>query len=58
MTACAYCGCEVEAHDPVYVAEGDPAAEPTPFCNYACLAQHVEAEDLTTGTTCNWEPAE
>lgn len=58
MTDCVYCGCEVEAHDPVYVAEDDPDADPDPFCNYACLAQHIEAEGLETGTTCNWNPAE
>lgn len=57
MTDCRYCGCAVEAHDPVYVSEGEPEAVPLPFCNYACLVQHVEEEGLTTGSSCNWEPA-
>jgi hypothetical protein len=52
---CTYCGCNAEAHDPVYVAEGDPNAEPAAFCNYGCLSAHVEAESLAVGTTCNVE---
>lgn len=56
MTDCRYCGCTVEAHDPVYVAEGEPDGESLPFCNYACLAEHIEQEGLTTGTSCNWSP--
>jgi hypothetical protein len=56
MTDCRYCGCVVEEHDPVYVAEGAPDAETLPFCNYACLASHIDAENLTTGTSCNWSP--
>lgn len=58
MTDCRYCGCEVEAHDPVFVSESSPDAEPHPYCNYACLVQHVEQEGLMTGTSCNWEPAD
>ncbi|MEZ3145008.1 hypothetical protein [Halobaculum sp. MBLA0143] len=53
MTDCAYCGCEVEAHDPVYVSEGEPEATATPYCNYGCLAAHVEADGLAVGTTCS-----
>jgi hypothetical protein len=56
MTDCRYCGCTVEAHDPVYVAEGDPDANSEPFCNYGCLSACIEREDLTTGTSCNWSP--
>ncbi|MFB6219919.1 MAG: hypothetical protein ABEH90_00650 [Halolamina sp.] len=56
MTDCLYCGCAVEEHDPVYVSEGDPNAETLPFCNYACLTEYVDAENLTTGTSCNWSP--
>lgn len=54
MTACTFCGSDVEAHDPVYVAEGgDGGREPAgAFCNYACLLQHIEAEDLTLGAAC------
>lgn len=52
---CTYCGCDVTAHEPVYVAEVDggervPAGQ---FCNYACLAQHIEAEGLQAGTYCS-----
>ncbi|WP_435126259.1 hypothetical protein [Halobaculum sp. D14] len=56
-TACAYCGCDVTAHDPVYVREADDDPdEETPFCNYGCLAAHVDAEGLAVGTTCSVEP--
>lgn len=53
-TDCTYCGCDVERHDPVYVAEreGGERVETGRFCNYGCLAAHVEAEDLAVGTTC------
>lgn len=53
VTDCAYCGCEVEAHDPVYVSEREPEATATPYCNYGCLAAHVEADGLAVGTTCS-----
>jgi hypothetical protein len=56
MTDCTFCGCRVEAHDPVFVSES-PAGEPTGrFCNYGCLAAHIDAADLTTGTACEWSP--
>lgn len=60
MTDCTYCGAPVEAHSPVYVEErreGErvPAGQ---FCNYACLAQHVEDEGLTSGNACEWRPDE
>lgn len=52
--ACTYCGTDVYAHDPVFVEELDDG-ERTPagqFCNYACLAAHVEEAGLTTGDCC------
>jgi hypothetical protein len=51
---CAYCGCDVTAHDPVYVEEarGSGRVETGRFCNYGCLAAHVDAEGLAVGTTC------
>ena len=51
---CAYCGCDVTVHDPVYVREGGEESE-TPFCNYGCLAAHVDEEGLAVGTTCSVE---
>jgi hypothetical protein len=59
MTDCAYCGCEVEAHDPVYVdeTEGGERVAAGAYCNYGCLFAHIEDEGLATGTTCNWDPA-
>ncbi len=59
MTDCTYCGCAVEAHDPVYVAEREdgerrPAGA---FCNYACLVAHVEREGLQEGATCELDAA-
>lgn len=56
MPDCRYCGCLVEQHDPVYVAENDPDTEPQPFCNYACLTEYIDQEGLTTGTSCVWSP--
>ncbi|MFB6172469.1 MAG: hypothetical protein ABEJ23_08030 [Haloarculaceae archaeon] len=57
---CTYCGCDVTAHDPVFVTEradeGDETVPVGQFCNYGCLVAHVEAEDLVTGTACNWPP--
>lgn len=53
--ACTFCGCDVLDHDPVFVTTG-PEREPAgQFCNYACLAQHIEAEGLETGATCRLE---
>jgi len=52
--ACTYWGCDVTAHDPVYV-ETVESGERVPdgrFCNYGCLAAHVEIEGLTDGTAC------
>ncbi|WP_248897956.1 hypothetical protein [Haloplanus halobius] len=54
MASCTYCGCDVTAHDPVYVeatADGErvPAGQ---FCNYGCLAAHIEEEGLTQGAVC------
>ena len=70
-TDCTYCGCDVEAHDPVYVErearepEGDRASteggderrRTGQFCNYGCLSAHIEVEGLATGTTCNLDAA-
>ena len=40
----------------MFVSES-PAGEPTGrFCNYGCLAAHIDAADLTTGTACEWSP--
>lgn len=54
MTDCTYCGCVVEAHDPVFVFEEQdgeraPAGQ---FCNYACLTAHVEDSKLADGACC------
>lgn len=52
--ACTYCGSDVRDHEPVFVAEGhergrEPAGQ---FCNYACLARHIEEAGLETGACC------
>jgi len=54
MSACTYCGCDVTVHDPVFVERieaGDrvPAGQ---FCNYGCLAVHIDEAGLAEGTTC------
>jgi ribosomal protein L24E len=54
VTDCAYCGCAVEAHDPVYARHDGTEI---PFCNWACLREYVDREELTTGTACEWTPA-
>ena len=58
MTACTFCGCEIEAHDPVIVSEGvgDDRERVGQFCNYGCVVAHVDAEGLATGTTCRGDP--
>jgi hypothetical protein len=66
MTDCTYCGCEVEAHDPLAVYEtgdgdsdGDGPESGTlagEFCNWGCLAAYVAESDVATGTSCNWTP--
>ncbi|WP_247730919.1 hypothetical protein [Halovivax limisalsi] len=53
--ACAYCDSEVDRHQPVFVRDG-ASSEPDPFCNYACLVAHIEANELTYGAACEWNP--
>ncbi|WP_226480783.1 hypothetical protein [Natrinema amylolyticum] len=57
-TACTYCGSDVERHDPVYVTEGenDSADRARKFCNYACLSEYIDDENLTAGSACEWNP--
>lgn len=54
MTDCTYCGCDVTAHEPVFVTEERDGrrVEAGTFCNYACLVAHVEETGLTIGATC------
>lgn len=64
MTDCTYCGCEVEAHDPVVVHErapdaagdSDADAPADAFCNWGCLSAYASESDVATGTACNWTP--
>lgn len=53
MTDCAFCSSEVEAHDPVRVEYDDAQLR---FCNWACLEQYINREELTTGACCEWNP--
>ncbi|WP_396612318.1 hypothetical protein ACH9L7_03295 [Haloferax sp. S1W] len=59
MDACLYCGSDVLHHDPVFVEEldGDERVDVGAFCNYACLSAYIDEESLTTGASCEWEPA-
>lgn len=52
--ACTFCGRDVHDHEPVFVEErrGDGRAPAGQFCNYACLARHIEDEGLETGACC------
>ncbi|QLG28443.1 hypothetical protein HUG10_13185 [Halorarum halophilum] len=57
-TDCAYCGCDVTDHDPISVREwGEDVADgdEVPFCNYGCLAAHIDDAGLALGTTCSVE---
>jgi hypothetical protein len=56
--ACAYCGCDVVAHDPVSVVEGTADETARRYCNYGCLVAHVEAEHLAAGATCSVDVGE
>ncbi len=49
---CTYCGCDVTAHSPVYVREGEDRKATGQFCNFGCLAAHIEREGLAEGTSC------
>ncbi|WP_195893062.1 hypothetical protein [Halopiger djelfimassiliensis] len=55
-TACTYCGRDVTDHDAVYVTEDRTGDRDRldPFCNYACLAAHIDAANLTDGAACRW----
>jgi hypothetical protein len=54
--ACTYCGADVTAHDPLALTDLAGDRRLGQFCNYACLQAHIEAEDLTTGDACVWDP--
>jgi hypothetical protein len=54
---CAYCNARIFDHDPICVRDCDEGCgSPAYFCNFACLAAHIEAENLTTGDACTWRP--
>ncbi|MFB6135517.1 MAG: hypothetical protein ABEJ04_02035 [Halobacteriaceae archaeon] len=52
---CDYCGSDLTAYEPVAVFEGAAGERELvgEFCNYACLRQHVEDEELETGACCS-----
>lgn len=51
---CTYCGSDIRDHDPVFVEEAaeDRLVPAGQFCNYACLARHIEEEGLEDGACC------
>jgi len=54
---CAYCDSRIFDHDPICVRDcTDDCGSPLYFCNYACLAAHIDEDDLTAGDACKWEP--
>jgi len=56
---CAYCGSLIFEHDPICVRDCEAdCGSPAYFCNYACLAAHVDEENLTAGNACEWSPGE
>jgi hypothetical protein len=54
MGACTCCGCDVTAHEPVYVEEVDGGERTLAgrFCNYGCLVAHVDTAGLAHGAAC------
>jgi len=54
---CAYCESRIFDHDPVCVRDcEDDCGSPQYFCNYACLAAYIDAQSLTVGNACAWDP--
>jgi hypothetical protein len=56
---CTYCGSDLAGYDPVFVQETGADGERVEaggFCNYACLAAHVEDAGLAQGAACEWSP--
>lgn len=52
-STCTFCGSDIREHDPVFVNEGiEDRREAGQFCNYACLARHIEEENLEAGACC------
>lgn len=49
---CSYCASNVFDHDPVFVTEGENREQAGQFCNYACLAEYIEENELTSGACC------
>lgn len=48
--ACTFCGSDIREHDPVFVNEGiDDRQQAGQFCNYGCLARHIEEENREAG---------
>jgi hypothetical protein len=54
-----YCGSDLARYDPVFVEEtgADGRVEAGAFCNYACLAAHIDEAELTDGDAGEWSPA-
>lgn len=58
MRACTYCGSDIDQHDPICVRDCDENCSMVGrFCNYACLASHIDVENLTAGACCQWQPS-
>jgi hypothetical protein len=56
--SCAYCECAIFDHDPICVRDCTAdCGSPTYYCNYGCLAAHIDEAGLATGTTCQWDPS-
>lgn len=55
---CTYCDSDLADYDAVFLeeTEGGERVPAGAFCNYGCLAAHVEAAGLADGAACSWEP--
>lgn len=55
---CTYCDSDLADYEPVYLeeTEGGERVPVGAFCNYGCLAAHLEEAELAVGDACSWEP--
>ncbi len=56
MPECTYCGSDLTCYDPLEVRQFEADTVEGRFCNYGCLAAHIDEADLAVGSACAWEP--
>lgn len=54
---CAYCDSLIFDHDPICVRDCEAdCGSSAYFCNYACLSEYIDENDLATDNACAWTP--